>query len=376
MDNLAVRAKSPAMYQMEQQKANNDLLHIWFRTLPRSADAKPLTRPRLKTFFQTSERLILQQDASTTHQVIEKLASEGGLARIAELTQLDVGNMEEKDRVQTLTSLHLPFLNTITLRDVLSSLMLEKSVGDIYVFLFGIAGRRALALFNSLAIVLQTQLNAVPEVSLVTEASIILTSLLQILQCNQTPSLLAGFRTIVDVAQSCLDAQKLSSKDTLQSQTATQNMAKIRRYLDHGSNLPLVQTPAMVHAKGRADFELARDMPGTLSPSGPRHDNDHADIENIKIMPTAQEIRSDRAEYLPVKDPSMWHIQGMSGLLDQQFRLLREDSVGLLRDSVRMVIEELTSLEPGSKPTKDDRGLRVYRYYNLTFSDVFYDKRK
>lgn len=358
MENLTVNLKTTSTQpQAGPQKANNDqLFYSWLRTLPRSAESKPLIRPRLKTFFQNSEQLISREDAATTHQTIEKPASEGGLARIAELTQFDSVTLRAEDKVQTLDTLYLPFLRTITHKDVLSSMMLEKAVGDIYVFLYGISGRRALALFNSLAVLLQARLDKTPDESLTAGASTVLTTLLQVLECNQTASLQGGLQAIVDVIQACLDTQKPSLSGTLQDHAATQNMAKVRRYLSYGASLQPVQTPAIAHANQKVDFEMALDLPGALSASGPRHDNDRAKIKHIKILPTAQEIRSLRSEYLPVKDPSKWHIQGIGGLLDQQFRLLREDTVGLLRDSVRIVMEDFLNPQPRSASRRKAMG--------------------
>ncbi|KAH6652046.1 P-loop containing nucleoside triphosphate hydrolase protein, partial [Truncatella angustata] len=77
------------------------------------------------------------------------------------------------------------------------------------------------------------------------------------------------------------------------------------------------------------------DRPGQLSSLGPRHDNDHANITDIRILPTTNEILSTRYSYIPVYDPSKWHLQGIQGLLDRHFRLLREDNLGPVRDVVR-----------------------------------------
>lgn len=61
---------------------------------------------------------------------------------------------------------------------------------------------------------------------------------------------------------------------------------------------------------------------------------------------------------------------------DQQFRLLREDTVGLLRDCVRLVIEDLVRIPPKNPYEKEEYGLRIYKYSGVTFSDIAYDKRK
>ncbi|KAL9123940.1 MAG: hypothetical protein Q9217_006681 [Psora testacea] len=84
-----------------------------------------------------------------------------------------------------------------------------------------------------------------------------------------------------------------------------------------------------------------------------------------------------RAEYLPVKDAAKWHLPGIQGLLDQQFRLLREDTVGQLRDCVRTVMEDLGNRN-SRRSSKNDalQGLRVYKYSRVSFSELMYDKRR
>ncbi|CRG91157.1 Helicase required for RNAi-mediated heterochromatin assembly 1 [Talaromyces islandicus] len=80
------------------------------------------------------------------------------------------------------------------------------------------------------------------------------------------------------------------------------------------------------------------DFPGELSRFGPRHDNDHAVISNIQILPTISEVFSDeRPDFLPTR-AHRHHQSGIRRLLDSQFRLLREDTCGLLRDSVRLIL--------------------------------------
>ena len=73
---------------------------------------------------------------------------------------------------------------------------------------------------------------------------------------------------------------------------------------------------------------------------GGRHDNDHADHREISIMPTADELLSkDRpffrtAEF--IDDPKI--ASSRYGIhLDNQFRLLREDMLGEIRDELRIL---------------------------------------
>lgn len=68
--------------------------------------------------------------------------------------------------------------------------------------------------------------------------------------------------------------------------------------------------------------------PGELRESGPRHDNDHANILDIAVAPTQQELMSDLPSFIPstlYDAPHHLPMQSMDRLMDIQFRLLREE---------------------------------------------------
>jgi hypothetical protein len=76
-------------------------------------------------------------------------------------------------------------------------------------------------------------------------------------------------------------------------------------------------------------LEQTYDPPGTLREGGlPRHDNDFADIWDIRIAPTYEELSCPLPPYLPVFLPMAPHHlpeNSMERHLDIQFRLLREE---------------------------------------------------
>ena len=159
--------------------------------------------------------------------------------------------------------------------------------------------------------------------------------------------------------------------------SAQQNLTRIRRRLNIGSELPLTQIQTIPTAFPSATFELAQDLPGNLSNNGPRHDNDHANIADIQILPTAQEIASARQEYLPMLGSTQQHLQGLARLLDRQFRLLREDTVGQLRDAVHEEIERLEKPNCNTAATKQgQQGVRRLIYHKVRFSRVYADRRR
>jgi hypothetical protein len=97
---------------------------------------------------------------------------------------------------------------------------------------------------------------------------------------------------------------------------------------------PKLSAPKHIH---HVSFDLSQDLPGNLSRSGSRHDNDHASISDIQALPTAQEITSNREEYLPSIDPTKHHLPGLAGLVDGKFR--RERKRNVCRTIIRSAIE-------------------------------------
>ncbi|KAF9203483.1 hypothetical protein BGZ49_006383 [Haplosporangium sp. Z 27] len=86
------------------------------------------------------------------------------------------------------------------------------------------------------------------------------------------------------------------------------------------------------------------DPPGNKSPRGPRHDNDHEDITDIKVLPTRDEITSDRPAFLPsngVPDAPHFLPPGWKRQLDIHFRLYREDMLDSLRRGVKAFLKVL-----------------------------------
>ncbi|KAJ1300335.1 hypothetical protein OPQ81_005156 [Rhizoctonia solani] len=86
--------------------------------------------------------------------------------------------------------------------------------------------------------------------------------------------------------------------------------------------------------------------PGELRVKGPRHDNDHLLIENIRIAPTHQELMCEIAPYLPPNFPGAPHFfeeTTTQRLLDIQFRLLREELIAPIRMAIQHIVADLRS---------------------------------
>lgn len=274
----------------------------------------------------------------------------------------------------------LPFFRIVINTDVLSSLLLEQAVGNIFVCLYGPGGRRATHLFEYLTGVLQSLLTGGSADKIRPAALTILTTLLQVLESNQNASLTTEFQRMIDILQACLDFEPETFQGTLAEQTATREFTSVRRHLKYGEDIEPYKATAIERKQTAFSFDIMQEGPGMLSNTGSRHDNDHEAISKIKILPTAQEICSPLSEYLPIKDSASWHVSGISGFVDRQFRLLREDTVGQPRDCIHRSMEFEPTLQSKTRQMRREKpqhdGLKVFTYSRVELSDSIFEKRK
>lgn len=95
--------------------------------------------------------------------------------------------------------------------------------------------------------------------------------------------------------------------------------------------------------------------------AGGRHDNDFANHREISIMPTADELLSKERPFLRTPDTYLKNKDSARlGIhIDNQFRLLREDMLGEIRDE----LQKIQGLRPGNH-----RGLTVK---NILVDDIY-----
>ncbi|KAG4441429.1 hypothetical protein IFR05_003116 [Cadophora sp. M221] len=101
------------------------------------------------------------------------------------------------------------------------------------------------------------------------------------------------------------------------------------------------------HSLPLSDADLHIDA---ASKPGGRHGNDHVDYRNITIMPTADELLSkDRPFFRPanfVDDPELAASRRLLHV-DNQFRLLREDMLGEIREEMKVMTGSKTGRHKG-----------------------------
>lgn len=318
---------------------------------------------RLGPFFKGARRLIDESDG-VLQDVVRCLSQEGGLKRIQELVECEFDRMSTSTKSVVLTKM-LPFLEIITNHTVLASLVLEKVVGTIYNFLFGASGRRGAGLLAFLVSVLESNAERTTSATTMNQLELFLVVFWQIIELNSGAFVHEPLKPVAVKFQQIFE--QLHSPATANSlQYARTHLDRILRRLDIGSSLPAVEVEHTAFKEKHAPpvpFVVKREPPGG------RHNNYSKDICAIQIMPTFEEIRSSRTEYLPVKDRREWHIGGITGLLDRNFRLLREDTIGQLRDTIHAMLKpsKMKRMQQGNQ-------LRTHAHRNARVIDLHFDR--
>ena len=316
--------------------------------------------------------LASKEHTETGQQIIKKLATEEGLAMIKALVDQQLEEVEIETKLRIFKDRTVPFFRTISHPDILSSLILETPLETIFNFLFGPNGRRAIKLFraatDALSALAWDETVKDEELTLIAVTAS-LAVLERVVELNQGAQVIAEFTSIVNELSTIIPEQLL--------QLGGRSLARVRQRLGVGAAIPLSGERPPEQKSHRPVFELGTDLPGALSELGPRHDNDHADIFDIKILPTTEEIQSTRLEYLPSNDPTKQHLPGLQGLLDRQFRLLREDTVGQFRTAVQIELDRLTIPANARSPPKRQRnGIRNTIHQNLSLLRLEFDRNK
>ncbi len=323
-------------------------------------------------FFKMAWDLISKEHTETGQQIIKKLATEEGLAMIKALTDEHTDGVKLETRLRNFKDKTLPFFRTISHPDIQSSLILETPLDTICTFLFGPNGRRAINLFKSTtsalgALARDEKAKDEELTSIAVTAS--LAVLERIVELNQGAQVIPEFTTIVNDVSIAIPDELI--------QTGSRSLARVRQRLGIGALMPVSGGRPIEQKSRRPVFELDQDLPGALSELGPRHDNDHEDIFDIKILPTTEEIQSPRLEYLPSNDPTKHHIPGLVGLLDRQFRLLREDTVGQMREAVQIEWQRLNKpVNAQPPPRRQKNAVRHVIYQNVVLLRPEFDRKR
>lgn len=318
----------------------------------------------LKKFFTQSLHLVDLDDASR-QDVIRTLASDSGLSKVLEVADQDFETMSEKAMRHVFVTQIVPMFRSLSEQHVMSSPLLDRHLGNICIVLYGVGGTKGERLFAAVVRVL-TIMSQDPDINFYTSPEASLAVLSKVIEYNSTAKVTPCYETFATKLATMTTPQLDPATDVLVYQ-ARKHLDSINKRLGLGKSIRNIASATNQDLGAKPAFALQRSKPGQLSNGRPRHDNDFAAIGEIQIMPTSEEIQSTHAEYLPLQDPTTWHKQGVDGLLDRHFRLLREDTIGQLCDSARIEFDALQGVYQSKSK------LHRYTYQNVQVEFTRFD---
>ena len=356
------------------------VLKNWKYNIPQEIGRPTPLGPNLGRFFKQAAKLI-DGDVGRMQEVIVLLASEGGLQRIIELLEQPLDKVHPDILARLFNSQIIYFLEIITHKHVMASAILKLRLTTIYNIVWDVDGEQAIRLFSAVARHLQTlHLTGQGEGSITNTTAIhaiecALTALDKLIELNTKAKIHDGLKPVAEAFAILLN-EPMTDEVRFAVKPSQSYLRRVEQRLGLGQAIP-TQSEGKQHIGERALFTLERPGPGELNIDGvPRHDNDHVDICGISILPTTLEIQFAGAEYLPLADPTQWHIGGLEGLLDRHFRLLRADTVGQLRDTAKTELARLQAPEAqGPTQQNKQRTSRAFVYGNATIVDVTFTSR-
>ncbi|KAM0324565.1 hypothetical protein ACHAQA_007950 [Verticillium albo-atrum] len=345
----------------------------WKHTLPQSMFlSSSYLSVQTKSYLETA-LAFLDQDADVVHQVVRELASERVLAFIRSTVESAVVEIEPTASFKLWEEQICLLFQIISHPGVVDSAILEQEVANIYRVLLGVDGTRLQSIFNFILGLVRgwSAISATNESSEMQVLAVSCGILIKAIDSSTSNIVNPRFQSIVTEIDHFRESCAAPDNKFYSMQTS-KYLDYARRRLGIGQSLPS-PTDRAPQSSSRACFSLGQELPGALSRRGQRHDNDHEDICDIKLMPTFEEIMSARDEYLPGIDASQHHVQGIQGLLDRQFRLLREDSFYDLRNAIRADLDTLAGRSAVMEPSR--LRTKVVAYDRPTATDILFNRQ-
>ncbi|OLL25606.1 NFX1-type zinc finger-containing protein 1 [Neolecta irregularis DAH-3] len=323
-------------------------------------------------------------------ELVDSMGTPGaqGLERILEIIEMPIS--AEKISVALFRTKDLEFESVVLsfLKILVHEELLKRTVvfqlGNLYSSIYGESGARAVPFLEKLTSALSHYTSTNSKSPIAHEALDLLVSfLLQIVKRNSGAKFQDSFAEHISVFIG-IQIMLLDLRATTTSTRLHSNLKILNRMVSNGQEmLRLSQKLAEQESKFVTPtgtiLAIASlvDLPGNLSDAGPRHDNDLVGINQINILPTRSEILSVREAYMPSMLSNSDHFlqDGMSRLYDIQFRLLREDMVGPLKEAVAGAVHDIRhSVKIVKKHRGSENSLLFHEFRDVRINGVRFHK--
>jgi hypothetical protein len=201
-----------------------------------------------------------------------------------------------------------PFLSVITHPALLDCLSVDTFVGNLYNYISGSNGTRAIPLFKRLSTnLVESHLESSKASLIMTLARILTTMSTAICEVLRREPRVAFHEDLPDLVDSLENIPEITSVDHRSTtfQIITNRVSELRSMIARANGL--LDQHEEPRVGGVSTTVVTSTYPREVAVPGDRHDNNKMDITKIKILPTEDEIRSNIVEFLPSTNPDQPH---------------------------------------------------------------------
>ncbi|OAG00907.1 NFX1-type zinc finger-containing protein 1 [Paraphaeosphaeria sporulosa] len=272
----------------------------------------------------------------------------------------------------------LAFLRTITHPAILDCLSIETYAGSLYNFVTGANGKRAIPFFQHVCEIVGKVYSDTITPDFTTKAEQLMMAMCLALReilrreprarfNEDLPALMDGIENLV---------QMISEARSQAYTIVARHIGEMRAVVDRANGLLAQEEEVQELLQPSA---APSSYPRTIDIPRDRHDNDKADISQMEIFPTREEIMSDIPEFLPLADKDQPHfiLDPAQRHVDTNFRLLRYDTFGELKEALGNLMH---AIEAGPEALRNPKlsfgDFRAYHYTNTYISYLSFDQRR
>ena len=241
----------------------------------------------------------------------------------------------------TFVTLAQPFLFVITHQALLDCLSVDTAVGGLYNFISGSHGTRAIPFFQRLTSSLEQTLGSTtPDLNATLEKTLMamLRALRELLRREHRAAFHDDLPGLIDSIENLAG---VGDGHSAIFQVMRNSITELHGVIGRATGL--LRQDEEPQVDGVSTTVVTSTYPRDLVVPQDRHDNDKADITEINIFPTEDEVRSDHAVFLPSTDPDQPHflLDQTERHLDTHFRLLRHDVLGEMIEGIGGIMSAL-----------------------------------
>lgn len=271
------------------------------------------------------------------------------------------------------------FLMVMTHSAMLDCLSVDIFVGNLYNYISGSNGSRAIPFFrnliNNLSDAHQSAFSTDVESTSAETLNAMSTAICEVLKRVPRAAFHEDLPGLLDSLGKLPEVIGMST-GSVACQKVAYRITELRSMVARANGLINLEQP---RAERVSTTIVTSTYPRTIVMPGDRHDNDQMDITKIKIIPTEDEIRSNHPEFLPSTDPDQPHflVDAVARHLDTHFRLLRHDVFGELKEALGGLMIAVQNDPALIFKTKFNLGdIRAYSYPRAQIRHISYNQRQ